>query len=231
MIFSHSSHSLRSLLLDTALQITLLPQHFETISHYKWRARCASLIEQLRNKMGEADYDQAIINEVIYAQCALLDDTVQHYLSEVQRCEWKNKSLEMHFFNSNKAGNIIFKRIEMLLQQAAPLPERIALYDTVLGLGFGRYCSEASDAERQRLITRLVRCADRQIKHSYTSKAKALTKQSPVFPMSRLHLTALGLVFSLLLWCALNQQLESNTNRLFESLSMMVVISSVKKKD
>jgi len=225
MIAANSSHTLRSLLRDTALQAALLSQQAEVPSLHTWRARCAGLVEQLRNAMQDADYDQAMIIEASYAQCALLDEAALRHLPDVQRREWQRQTLEMHYFNSNKAADAVYLRIEQLLRQPSPTAERIALYDMLLGLGFGGRHAAEDDPERQRIIAAFRSHAGAVAEAATATTAAPAASIKPKLQQRR-HLppgggallgwTTLGFFLALALWFGLERQLGQSAYHLFQ---------------
>lgn len=224
---SRSHQLFQVLLLDIWLQVSVLAQQTEIFSSDTLRSRCAGLIEQLRNKMRDADYDQEIIEEASYAQCGLLDDVTVRYLSDFQKSEWQSASLESHFFSSNNAGDNIFERINQLLLQTNPSLDRIALYDLVLRLGFrGRYASE-EEPERQRFILLLGRYSHSTVQSADTTKAKIRNHFLSAAAFSLLCKTTLGIVFGVALWCTFSYQLTRSADR----LQMLKPVDSIMSKE
>ena len=225
--FSRSNHVFRRLLFDIGLQVTMLAQKSEILSADCLRSRCAGLIEQLRKNMRDAEYDQALIEEASYAQCGLLDDIVVRYLSDIQQSEWQSAPLEMHFFNSSNAGYNIFVRINRLLLETNPSQERIALYDLVLRLGFrGRYADE-DESERHKLILQLGRYTHSTVKPAALIKSKESYYSGCTAALRLLRWTALGIVFSIILWGAFSYQLTRSADR----LQMLQPMTSVMSKE
>ncbi|KAF3998067.1 DotU family type IV/VI secretion system protein [Glaciimonas immobilis] len=213
MISSHSRQSLRTMLLDTGLLLALLSQQAEILSIEMWRLRLFGMVEQLRTRMREAGYDQVSIDEASYAQCALLDEIALRYLPDRERCEWQSESLEMHFFGTSEAGTLIFDRINALLLMDTPQLGRIALYDYVLGLGYGGRYPDRADPERQRLVAGLIRSTETIVSPELAQSCVHRPSLSAK-TISLLRWTAVGATLSVSFWCLLACQANFTIDKL-----------------
>lgn len=106
-----------------------------------WR-RLVSLLE--RQSLDAAhqggDFAVEIYRRAQYAMAALADEIFLH-VDWVGRESWRDHLLEAKFFNSHRAGDELFERIEDLLHDRDSLFAELGrVYLMVLGLGFqGRY--------------------------------------------------------------------------------------------
>ena len=120
-----------------------------------WR-RLVSLLE--RQSLDAAhqggDFAVEIYKRAQYAMAALADEIFLH-VDWVGRDSWREHLLEAKFFNSHRAGDELFERIEDLLHDRDALFSELArVYLMVLGLGFqGRYRGKP-DAEETIAIYR-----------------------------------------------------------------------------
>jgi type VI secretion system protein ImpK len=84
--------------------------------------------------------DTKVSQEVFYALIGLVDEIFLH-LSWPMTQQWKNALLEMHFFSTQMAGEVIYQRIDHLIKHYDTSQSDLALvYFLVLSLGFkGQY--------------------------------------------------------------------------------------------
>lgn len=156
---SNSPLSMHVLLRDTALQVALLADQPVIADPATWRAHCVELVETLQARLKDAGFAPAVLQEISYAQCAMLDECALTALPPEQRDAWAAEPLQVRFFQSYNAGDTVFEQIAALLRQSTPEPALVETYRLLLGLGFlGRYAHEA-DPERQRTIDALQRLA------------------------------------------------------------------------
>jgi type VI secretion system protein ImpK len=113
-----------------------------------WR-RLVSLLERQKVDASNQGGDVAVelYRGAQYAMVALADE-IFLYTTWVGRESWRENLLEEKFFDSHRAGEEVFERIEKLLLDGDSLHAELGrIYLMVLALGFkGKYRSEA-DAE------------------------------------------------------------------------------------
>lgn len=209
------SRTLSVLLRDTALHVVLLSEGADAPATHVWRAHCAALVEQLKQSLRDADYDEATVARAGLAQCALLDDTALRYLPPAQRGEWARELLQQRFHGVQAASSLVYADIEALLCQTVPSTELVALYRGVLGLGLGLTGDgEASGARRERLLKALDR-----MRKPWTESTEAAAAEPLAFHAGRREAdaarapklyagTALGLLATVALWFVLDTQLQ-----------------------
>jgi type VI secretion system protein ImpK len=92
--------------------------------------------KNLKNLMSRQD----VSPEIFYAMCAFVDEIFIN-LNWCMKGKWENCLLEMHFFSSQLAGEIIFQRIEDLIKAYDSSKYDLAIiYFLILSLGFcGKY--------------------------------------------------------------------------------------------
>lgn len=115
-------------------------------------SRCCRQVESARSQMSALP--QATVDELLFAQCALIDETVKT-LPDTDVSVWYSQSLQSHFFNRIDAGDVIFERIHRLLHQPAPPPELVCMYHRLLLLGFRGKYRGGNEAECLALMRRL----------------------------------------------------------------------------
>ncbi len=116
---------------------------------------CVAQVEQCRNSLIEADVSQRSVNQICYAQCALLDETVLRNALDRAHAVWAAKPLQAHFFSRHQAGEQLYEDMREALAEPAPDLRVLTCYHRVLLLGFlGRYRTEAAP-EREQLLAAL----------------------------------------------------------------------------
>jgi len=139
-----------SYLLVVELQQKAAPKDGEEL----WK-HCVAQVEQCRNSLIDAGVSQRAVNQIGYAQCALLDETVLRHASTQAHAVWAAKPLQAHFFNRHQAGEQLYEDMREALAEPAPDLRVLTCYQRVLMLGFlGRYRTENA-AEREQLLAAL----------------------------------------------------------------------------
>ncbi|MGE4802455.1 type VI secretion system protein TssL, short form [Yersinia hibernica] len=149
------------LMTETWLTVTLLRHGAATLDGDALYQNCLKQVENVRDALKKAGYDDASIEHISYAQCALLDETVMSRKSvgaddsgavsadEGQRV-WRTAPLQARFFGSLHAGEAIWDRIAEVLRQPAPIAAVLTCYHRVLSLGFQGLYSVKTVSQTQR---------------------------------------------------------------------------------
>ncbi|QHB33862.1 DotU family type IV/VI secretion system protein [Yersinia canariae] len=149
------------LMTETWLTVTLLRHGAVTPDGNALYQNCLKQVENVRETLKKAGYDDASIEHISYAQCALLDETVMSRKSvgtddsgaisadEGQRA-WRAAPLQARFFGSLHAGEAIWDRIAEVLRQPAPITAVLTCYHRVLSLGFQGLYSVKTVSQTQR---------------------------------------------------------------------------------
>lgn len=121
---------------DTALTVSMLadkdaPEHVED-----WREHAAGLVSATREALRQAGAGEALIERASYAQCALLDEAALRRLEGAKRAAWAREPLQVRFFNSYQAGEVLLGQMRAHLAQPAAEPALGWCYAMVLALGF-----------------------------------------------------------------------------------------------
>lgn len=144
-----------ALLQDSYLLVVELRQNAAPKSGTELWEHCAAQVEACRNRLIEAGVSQRTINQICYAQCALLDETVMRNSEQAAREQWSSRPLQAHFFSRHQAGEQLYEDMREALSEPAPDRRVLTCYQRVLMLGFlGRYQTE-NDPERERLLVAL----------------------------------------------------------------------------
>lgn len=116
--------------------------------------RACRLVQDARTALTEAGYSDISRDHMVYALCALLDESVLNrgtpddgYLA------WRRDPLQAHFFSTLNAGEELWERIRHLLKESAPDTAVLTCLYRTLQLGFvGQY--RAQDDERREDVVR-----------------------------------------------------------------------------
>ncbi|QLK60059.1 DotU family type IV/VI secretion system protein [Enterobacteriaceae bacterium Kacie_13] len=116
--------------------------------------RACRLVQDARTALTEAGFSDISRDHMVYALCALLDESVLNrgtpddgYLA------WRRDPLQAHFFSTLNAGEELWERIRHLLKETAPDTAVLTCLYRTLQLGFvGQY--RAQDDERREDVVR-----------------------------------------------------------------------------
>ncbi|ATZ10329.1 type VI secretion system protein TssL, short form [Erwinia amylovora] len=145
------------LMTETWLTVTLLRRGATTLDGAALYDNCTKQVENAREALQRAGYDEASIGHITYAQCALLDEAVMsrksvenaHRLDDSQ-VAWRKAPLQARFFGSLHAGEALWERIAEVLRQPAPDNAVLTCYHRVIALGFqGLYSVETVSQEQR----------------------------------------------------------------------------------
>ncbi|WP_034458323.1 type VI secretion system protein TssL, short form [Buttiauxella noackiae] len=147
------------LLAETWLTVTLLRHGATTPDGKALYAKCCHQVESAREALERAGYDEASIEHISYAQCALLDETVlsrkptqdgDTVVPDEGQLAWRAAPLQARYFGSLHAGEAIWDRIAEVLRQPAPINAVLVCYHRVLSLGFQGLYGVKSVSQTQR---------------------------------------------------------------------------------
>lgn len=118
-----------------------------------YRQACR-LVGDARSALTEGGYSEASSDHMIYALCALLDESVLNRgASDDGYLAWRRDPLQAHFFGTLNAGEELWERIRMLLKETAPDTAVLTCLYRTLQLGFvGQY--RAQDDDRREDVVR-----------------------------------------------------------------------------
>lgn len=131
---------------DTALTVATLGGQTEPSSFDAVRKQCCAQIARLRAELKAAREPEDVIEDAIYAQCALLDEAALSHLKEDDRDAWEREPLQVTEFGSHDAGDALIARMQQRLRQPQPVLPLLAIFHAVLTTGFrGRFAWEGAD--------------------------------------------------------------------------------------
>jgi len=149
------------LMAETWLIVTLLKKGATTLNGSALYDKCVKQVENARQVLKSAGYDEASIEHISYAQCALLDEAVMSRTSVGQdeddssqidegQIAWRKAPLQARFFGSLHAGEELWERIAEVLCQPAPAKAVLICYHRVITLGFHGLYSLQTVSQTQR---------------------------------------------------------------------------------
>ncbi len=119
-------------------------------------AQLRRFVDALLQKAAQAGFSREDANDLAYPVVALADEIVMGK-SEALRERWASRSLQLHFFDENVAGEAFFTRLEALRRDARGA-EIVRAYHLALLFGFqGRYKVRGGDLELLSLVEDLER--------------------------------------------------------------------------
>jgi len=111
--------------------------------------RACRLVKEAKAALTEAGYSDISRDHMVYALCALLDESVLNRgTTDDGYLTWRRDPLQAHFFGTLNAGEELWERIRNLLKESAPDTAVLTCMYRTLQLGFvGQY--RAQDDERR----------------------------------------------------------------------------------
>lgn len=118
--------------------------------------RACRLVQDARAALTDAGYSDISRDHMVYALCALLDESVLNRgKTDDGYMTWRRDPLQAHFFGTLNAGEELWERIRHLLKETAPDPTVLLCLYRTLQLGFvGQYRAE-EDIRREDVVRAL----------------------------------------------------------------------------
>lgn len=128
-------------------------------SLHELRKQCENQVVRLREELLRRGQPHDVIDDAVYAQCALLDETALRQLSGTDRDTWEREPLQLSIFGRNDAGEELLRRIGQRLREPKPVIPLLGIFAAVLALGFkGRFAVNEEEAR-----TKLIRSIDERL--------------------------------------------------------------------
>lgn len=139
---------------DTADTVVAL-REYRPMSPKGLRERCDAQIVRLRDELQQRGQPRDVIDDALYAQCALLDEAALKGLRGEARDAWEREPLQVSTFGRNDAGEELLRRIGLRLRDAKPVLPLLSIFAAVLRLGFmGRFAT-TGDGARDKLLSEI----------------------------------------------------------------------------
>ncbi len=139
---------------DTAsIVVALRSGNLPSVEHL--RKQCDDLAVNLRKELQRRGLSHDVIDDALYAQCALLDEAALMCLRDDARDVWEREPLQVRTFGRNDAGEELLRRIGRRLREATPVLPLLQIFAAVLRLGFaGRFAANEQVA-REKLVSEI----------------------------------------------------------------------------
>ncbi|KMW72202.1 hypothetical protein TI10_16800 [Photorhabdus luminescens subsp. luminescens] len=145
--------SIDDLMLDIGMLVIALKIGDKSMRGEALYQKGVELIDAARQRLSASGISEENMAHIIYALCALLDETVLRRPERDNGYEtWSKTPLQTRFCNSNHAGERLFERIRQVLNQPQPSLLVLAGFQRVLALGFQGGDLEKISQERQSLL-------------------------------------------------------------------------------
>src|SRR5215475_5472906 len=120
-----------------------------------FRTRMKQALREIASSAARKGYSAEDVQEANFAVVAFLDETILTHDSRAT--EWESKSLGEELFGQRSAGEVFFKRLEILRanRDSQSLAEVLEVYYLCLLLGYEGKFAGGSKAELQLLMTNL----------------------------------------------------------------------------
>ncbi|EOW6674165.1 type VI secretion system protein TssL, short form [Cronobacter dublinensis] len=119
--------------------------------------RACQWVNTAREALSQAGFSDASVERMLYAYCALIDESVLHRDRQDDGYrKWRQDPLQARFFSTLNAGEDLWEQIRILLREPAPDSAVLTCLYRTLQLGFvGQY--RAQDDERREDVVRELR--------------------------------------------------------------------------
>lgn len=118
--------------------------------------RCVEDITQVMAQLEQAEMSETDRQHILYAWCALLDETAKGREGEDDACiVWYDRPLQAKYFGTMDAGDALYERIRQVLREAAPDRAVLTCFHRVLALGFKGSYATLNDSAREQIVRAL----------------------------------------------------------------------------
>lgn len=209
--------SIDELLRDIALTVVHLRAGSVVEQGEALYKRCVEQINQLRKRLTEMQCGTDVVNDISYAACALLDETVLLRNNDEGYDVWQGTPLQVTFFKTYQAGDELFERIRQRIRHPEGAQLVLACYDRILGLGFqGRYLSQPQ-TEREQLVMAVRDLLPESSASKNVSMINAVQGKGGFWRNSSLLFwTGISVMAVILLYMLLRQHLDSTLVQLLQ---------------
>jgi type VI secretion system protein ImpK len=119
------------------------------------REQCDTQLVALKEELQRRGQPRNVIDDALYAQCALLDEAALKGLQGDARDAWEREPLQVRTFGRNDAGEELLRRIGQRLREAKPVLPLLGIFAAVLRLGFMGSLAANGGHARAKLISEI----------------------------------------------------------------------------
>lgn len=203
-----ASQTIDMIFADTWLMVCQLRQGSPITNGDIFYRHVCQLIDNTRQELLFQGYSESAIENMQYAQCALIDESVMNRpTSDEGNQTWLHSPLQARYFNTLEAGSKLWNRLCNLLAETSPDRDVLLCFQRVLILGFVGKFRHPNDPEREHIVAQL-----NALLPPSTLSAELPLVVKPKLRFSRRKLYILGwlggVLFLAALWWGLSASLE-----------------------
>ncbi|OAT23505.1 type VI secretion system protein TssL, short form [Proteus myxofaciens] len=151
-----SKQSIDMIFANTWLMVCQLNQGTSISNGDEFYRKVCQLIDDTRQQLVDKGYDDAAIENMQYAQCALIDESVMNRANQDDGYKtWIQSPLQARYFNTLEAGDKLWDRLRSVLSETSPNKDVLLCFHRILTLGFVGKFRRIEDPERERIVTEL----------------------------------------------------------------------------
>ncbi len=206
---SDTAVTIDTIFADTWLTVCQLRHGTQINNGQEFYRRACEQIDNSRQLLTEKGYSASTIENMLYAQCALLDESVMNRrdIRDDGYTHWLQSPLQARYFNTLEAGSKLWDRIQNVLQESAPNPDLLILFHRVLTLGFMGKFTQPDDEQREQIVKLLTA---RVPTYALSSSLPRVIRPQKLFSRRRLYWMGWigGIVILAGLWWGLSHSLD-----------------------
>lgn len=172
------------------------------------------LVEESRVALTDAGYSETQRDHMVYALCALLDESVLNRgTADDGYLTWRRDPLQAHFFGTLNAGEELWERIRNILKETAPDTAVLTCLYRTVQLGFVGHYRAQDDDRREDVVRKL---GERALPFQLAQDAPIVTRGSRLRSGRRLYWLSwtAGAVILVALWFFLSSSLTEMVNQI-----------------
>ncbi|WP_369311327.1 type VI secretion system protein TssL, short form [Providencia rettgeri] len=151
-----TAQTIDNIFADTWLMACQLQQGVHIADGDKLYRHACQLIDHTRQLLTQHGYNEHTIEHMLYAQCALLDESVmKRAKGDLAYQVWVQSPLQARYFNTLDAGEQIWDRLRGLLAEASPNEAALTCFYRILTLGFVGKFRRLDHPEREQIVVQL----------------------------------------------------------------------------
>lgn len=208
------ANTIDSVFADTWLTVCQLKNGVPIDNGLAFYQRVCEQIDTARQQLQELGYSTTAIEHMLYAQCALLDESVMNRnIQDAGYEQWLKSPLQATYFNTLEAGAKLWDRIANVLHETNAEKAVLICFHRVLALGFTGQYRSSEDQHRTQVLKQLT-----QRVPAYALSANLPLTKTPSLSFNRRHWYWLSWVLGgaalFALWWYLSNSLQQQLQQL-----------------